>query len=155
MGMSRPDGRRGEAERGGACTRQVLDQHVGARAQGVDPVRRVGADGHAALVRVPVEEGQRAVGRGDVAGEGRAVPSDVATVELDLEHVGAEVGEDARRQGTPHVSQIDDMQMGERAGHPRSLPERRSAGKVVVRRGAPALASDSVFSRKVVTVAHG
>src|SRR5207253_4209559 len=76
-------------------------------------------DRGAALIAVEVVEVAAAVGRAlaDVWAEERAAEVE-ACAALDLDHIGAEVGEDARRLRSGHrPAEVEDAQIGERARH--------------------------------------
>ena len=96
MRVAGPDlGRREPvATRGGRP--EVLDEDVRAVAETEEAAPAVGVvqvERHTALVGVPVEERERPVLPGHVAGERRPEPVRIAPRRLDLHHVGAEVGE--------------------------------------------------------------
>ncbi|KAG1076491.1 hypothetical protein G6F40_017344 [Rhizopus arrhizus] len=95
---------------------EVLDQHVGIGQQVAQQLlagRLRQVQRHAFLVAVHADE----VGRG-VAQEGRApAPGFIAAGRLDLQDVGAVVGQDLRAIGTAqHAGQVDHLATGKRAG---------------------------------------
>ena len=111
---------RGEAVRALLVGTEVLDQDVGVRAEVAEAppaARVVQIDDCPPLAGVPEEEGQRAVKGRYVAGEGRAEPAGVQAQRLDLDHVGAQVGEDTTRQSASQVDHLDDTEVSERGGH--------------------------------------
>src|SRR5262249_44522445 len=115
-----------------ALDAEVLDQDVGAIAELAEPappVPCVEIDDGAALVRVPVEEREGAVGRFDVVRERRPEPAGIAARRLDLDHVGAEVAEEPPRKGPAQIGEIDDPEMRERRGHGAVYSARASSGK--------------------------
>ena len=123
MARSHLVGREPVASRRGGS--EVLDQHVGAVAELEETVPAVGVvqvERDAALVRVAIQERQRAVGRRCVAGERGPQATRIAGRRLDLEHVGAEVGQHAAGERAAQVGQLDDAHVGQRAraslGHP-------------------------------------
>jgi hypothetical protein len=99
---------------------EVLDQDVGVLAEPAEAppaVGRVQVDDGAAFVGVAIEEGQRTVGGREPAGEGRAQAVGITARRLHLDHVGAEIGEQAPRERAAQVRQLDDTEVGERRGH--------------------------------------
>ena len=76
----------------------------------------------ATLVRIPIQERQRPVGRRCVAGERGTQASRIAGWRLDLEHVGAEVGQHPAGERAADVGQLHHANVGQRAraslGHP-------------------------------------
>jgi hypothetical protein len=114
---------------------EVLDQHVGALAELAEAAPAAGVvqvEHRAALVRVAVEERQRAIGRGDAAREGRNEAPRVAARRLDLDHLGAQVGEEPPRECAAEVGQVDDAEVSEGRRHGAPLlcarPRRQAGG---------------------------
>src|SRR5206468_1767516 len=89
---------------------------------------------HTPLVGVPEEKRERAIGRRDTSGEGGAESPRITTWRLDLDDVGAEVGEEAPREGAAEVGQVDDAEMGEWPEHAAVYSGRAASGK---RRSGP------------------
>ena len=131
-GMALAHGLGGEVEHLAAIRAVVLEQDVGGVAQGAK-ARRVGGgvqiEGERALVEVAIDEGERPLGSGDAAHERRLLAAGVAAGRLDLDHVGAEVGEQPPRQRAAQVGEIDDAQVRERPGHASPLATAVAAGK--------------------------
>ena len=69
----------------------------------------------AALVGVGVDKRQAAFGMLDIAGERRQQTIGITARRFDLDHIGAEIGEPARRVGRGNIAQLDDAKMTERA----------------------------------------
>lgn len=91
----------------------VLDEHVGAPEQpeeDVPPLGAVDVEGHPALVGVQEREQAASLGVRLVAGERTPVPGPVAGPgALDLDHVGAEVGEELGAVGSgDEVPELND-----------------------------------------------
>jgi hypothetical protein len=72
-------------------------------------------ENNTALVRVGVDEREAALGMLDVAGERRKQTVRIATRRLDLDDVGAQVGELTCRVGRRDVAQLDNAEMAEGA----------------------------------------
>ena len=121
-----------EAEARDRAGTEVLDEHIG---RGGEPLQRRDAAGRLqvehdrALVAVVVQE------RG---GEPAAPPRDMAGVvarrRLDLDHVGALVGQDhGGQRSRDHRGEIDDPVSVERSWHGGSLPVRSPQGLFTLR----------------------
>src|SRR5262249_26120223 len=92
-------------------------------------IGRVQIERGTALVRVAVEKGQRAVGRGPVAREWRPQAVGIAARRLDFDDVGAEVGENPSGERAAKIRELDHANVGERPGDAhRSATSTPSAG---------------------------
>jgi len=99
--------------------REVLEQHVGAGEERVEPGRGVGrseVEAHPPLVRVPVEEGERPVGPLDAARERRPHALAVPLERLDAHDVGAEIREQPSGERAPQIGEVDDTEVRESGG---------------------------------------
>jgi hypothetical protein len=85
--------------------------------EALPPVRIVPVDDRAALVRVPIQEGQRAVGGSNVSRKWWLPPAGVAIWWFDLDYVSAQIAEESAGEGTTQIREIDDAKMRERRGH--------------------------------------
>ena len=106
---------------GGIPGREVFHDDVGLGGEGADALR-AGGIGHVedagALVGVEVEKEAGALVVRLVAGEGTEAAEGVALGRLDLEHVGAVVGEQLGRVGTGDLTgEIEDADSSERSCH--------------------------------------
>ena len=75
----------------------------------------------------------KAVRTGLIADEGRTVPSVLPARRLDLDHLDAEVGEDAPDERAADVGQLDGAHLRERSRHARVLARATRAGQGRVR----------------------
>src|SRR5881628_2799366 len=75
--------------------------------------RRAEIENEAPLVRIRINEGEAALRMLDISGKRRQQPVRVAARRLDLDHVGAQVGELPRRIGGGDVTEFDDAEMAE------------------------------------------
>ena len=94
-----------------------FDQHVGGAEQGEEIAalgRRIGVDHDAALAEADMGPVERAVGVG--IGEGRQPPGGSAVGRLDLDHLRAQVGEDAPGHLGPRGGDVDDSDAIEQRG---------------------------------------
>src|SRR5262249_54836904 len=98
---------------------EVLDQDIRLVAQREKAMPALGiveVDRGATLVGVAEEKGQGAIGSGPVVHEGRTEAARFAAGRLDLDHVGAEIGEEAARKRTAQIGELDHANVGERPG---------------------------------------
>jgi hypothetical protein len=108
---------RGEVMGGALGGRRVLDQDVRLIAERVEPPppgRVVEIKRDAALVRVAEQVRERAVRRDDATGERRGEPPRIPARRLDLDDVGAQVGEHPASERSAQVGEIEDAEMLER-----------------------------------------
>jgi hypothetical protein len=129
-----------ELEPSAVVDAEVLDQDVGAVAE-LAEATPVGAapeiEAGAALVGIPIEEWKRAIGRFPAARERRPKPVGITSRRLDLQDVGAEVGEDPSGQSTPQIGEIDDSEVCERTRHAALLLSAGESGKRRIGRPEP------------------
>ena len=115
----------------------VFEEDVGAAEQAVEqlpPRTPVEVEGDAALVAVEVDELGRCLGIRRVVLEGAEGAGRLAFRRLDLDHVGAKIGEYLPGEGRGDVAPVlDDAHAGEEAGRSRV---RRHGGHDTPRRGA-------------------
>jgi hypothetical protein len=101
---------------------QVLDQDVGLRAEALEALAPAGKiDDRTTLACVAEKKGQGAVSRAPVARERGTQAARISARRLDLDDVGAELGEQATGERTAKIREIDDSQMLERGGRARHL----------------------------------
>ena len=123
-GIDRAAVRRGDAQLARGGRRQVVDDHVGARGQPQEHLlalvgREVEAD---ALLRMAV--GDQRAARPAAHQRPRRVPRG----RLDLDHLGAEVGEDMRRERRgDHGAELDHAAPGEGFGTAHSALDKDNA----------------------------
>ena len=90
--------------------------------------RRVGGgvqvERERALVEIAVDERERTIRCRDAAGERGVQAARIAARRLDLDDVGAEVGEQAAGEGVAQIGEIDDAQVREGPGHARLVVAR-------------------------------
>ena len=94
-----------------------LDQHIGGAEQGEKVIalgRRIGVDYDAALAEADMGPVERAAGVG--VGEGRQSAGGGAVGRLDLDHLRAQVGEDAPGHFGPRGGDVDDSDAIEQRG---------------------------------------
>jgi hypothetical protein len=117
--MSRPHILRHQSELALPLVAQVFNQDVrliAQRGEAASPGSVSRVDHRPTLVGIAIQERQRAVRRGHVAGERRLQAARVAPRRFDLDDVGAEVGKQPARQGAAQVGEIENVQMPQRCG---------------------------------------
>jgi hypothetical protein len=128
---------RGEVIGGARGVRRVLDQDVHLIAESVEPPpagRVLEIERDAALVHVTEQVRERAVRRDDVARERRGEPLGIPARRLDLDDVGAEVGEHSAGERSAQVGEVKDGQMLERSGRHRGYTYRSWSNRYAVGR---------------------